>query len=265
MNDMLKTAFAAADAGAKIAFSYWRKDIAIEKKADPRDLVTIADKKADAAIKQTIQDVYPDHYVLSEEGDTEIRDVEWMWVIDPIDGTTNFTMGQQNFGISIGLLHNGKPYLGVIDFPALGERCWAVTGEGAFRKDHLGPDAEKQIPLQVSKTDVLTHARYSFGYYPEDTSVDRFLEWLPRLVKSTQATRINYCFVYDAMNVARGGMDFYLNLDNKIWDMAASWCIVQEAGGEMVNLDGKPITMRDTDFLVTNGKMTNAVLNILHP
>lgn len=254
MTKQLKTAFRAADAARATALQYWRTNLSIDTKINQNDLVTKADLENNTLILDIIQKTFPDHDTFSEELDAKETGSEYQWVIDPIDGTFNFTMGQPIFGVSIALLKNNLPYLGVIDLPAVGERYWAEQGKGAW----VQRDSEKKPrALAVSSRDTINTSRWGIGFYPTTESRKRCLTILNQFLIEAQATRIHYCAVFDLANVARGGMDFYINIDFNLWDFAAGWCIVQEAGGELVNLDGTPAT-RDSKNIIAANKIVTA-------
>lgn len=263
MTKELKTAIQAAHAAEKIALKHWRNKLTITTKTNWRDQVTQADLECDQAIRTIINNAFPDHDILSEEQSGDIHPSEWLWVIDPIDGTANFTMGEQIFGHSIGLLKNNQPYLGVISFPALQEIYWAEKGKGAWRRSYLSSNRGKAQRCRVSKNDKLKQCCFSTGFSYSNESRERFLDTVKPLLMNTSQMRINYCAVFDFMNVARGGMDFYINYNISLWDFAASWAIVKEAGGEMVTPQGKPITMHDCDIIGTNKKITAAMLRCM--
>lgn len=258
MNNELRVAFAAADAAEKIALQYWRHALHIRAKSDERDLVTQADVKIDKTIRKIISASFPDHAILSEEIGGAKESAEWQWVLDPIDGTINFTMGEPIFGVSIALLHNSKPFLGVIAFPAIGERYWAVTGQGAW----VQRTGEAKKRCHVSTKATVHDARFSFGHNVHEQSRKKFLKLFAPLLLEAAAGRLHFCAVFDFMNIARGGMDFYLNYNICLWDFAAAWCIVTEAGGHVLRMDGKPVTDKDytVNTLATNGLLDRAVL-----
>lgn len=258
MSTVLRTAQEALHAAETVVMQYWRNNFTIDTKANARDLVTQADVAADHAIRGVIEQNHPDHLIYSEELGHASIDAEYVWVVDPIDGTINFTMGEPTFGISIALLHHQQPVLGMISLPAVGDRYWAERGKGAWMSHNT-----TTTPLHVSNIDTLSAARCSIGYNTGDSQRQRGATLIPKLIMAAGATRINYCFVFDAMNVARGGMDFYINLDGHLWDLAAAWCIVEEAGGAVLNTNGKPFQASDEDILLTNGVITQPVVDAL--
>lgn len=260
MDQYLKTAFTAADAAGKEALKLWRRTNHISTKSNWRDLVTKADVNADKQIRHIIQKQFPGHGILSEELDPveQAKGNEYLWVLDPIDGTINYTMGLPSFAVAIGLLKNGEPVLGVIDLPALGERYWAQPGKGAWMKR-----GHTKKRCRVSKTNSIKESRFSYGFSYTNASRRRFLKSFPQLVMKTSAARIHYCAAYDFTNIARGGLDFYVSIDLNLWDFAAGWPIVEEAGGQLLNMQGKRVTIDDRSVVATNKRMTRAVTRLL--
>lgn len=261
MNSYLRTAFAANQIAEKIAMRYWRHALRIRSKSDERDLVTQADVAIDTAVREIVLKAHPSHQIISEELGGDNTPAEWQWIVDPIDGTINFTMGEPIFGISIALLRNGKPYLGVISFPAIGERYWAVAGHGAW----VQRTGQPKRRCRVSKTRTIHDARFSMGFNVTRLSRQRFLRTFKGLTLEAAVARVHFCAVFDFMNIARGGMDFYVNYDIHIWDFAAAWCIVQEAGGHMLDITGRKLTVQDysADTLATNGLLNREVVKRL--
>lgn len=176
-------------------------------------LVTESDIESDRRLTEAILARYPSHGVLSEEHDRTYRGQEWCWVIDPIDGTTNFTWGFPVWGVLVGLLHNGLPVLGAADFPLSDEQYWAAVGEGAWRNGEriAVADAEQMDTSQLFAT--CTRA-LKFGR--------------PNVIPKI---RIAGSAGFDLATVARGSCVGTLQMTVHVWDVAALWPIVQEAGG----------------------------------
>ena len=182
-------------------------------------LVTQADLESDRLITETIQACFPEHEIVSEELKTFYEGARWCWVIDPLDGTTNFARGLPIWAISIALLEHGQPVMGLVDVPPLGLRYHAVQGGGAFENGkpihvHAGPvnwqdDVQLQNELFVACTHTVT------GYH------------LPRplRVRALGAAAFNFCLV------ARGAVLAAMEATPKVWDLAAAWLLVREAGG----------------------------------
>ncbi len=255
MRNELDTAFSALSAAEQLALHYWRNTLRIRTKSDARDLVTQADVAVDRAVRKIIHTQFPAHDVLSEELGTSARTSDNLWVIDPIDGTINFTMGEPLFGVSIALFQHDTPVVAAISFPALTERYWAVRGGGAWMQH----GTHRKQRCRVSRVSRIRDARFSMGFNVTSASRRRFLRSFSPLVMDAAVARLHFCAVFDFMNVARGGMDFYVNYDIHLWDFAAAWLIVEEAGGQMRTTSGKPLTMKDTDIVAINDNIDRAL------
>lgn len=261
MTKELRFACELADAADRITMRYWRTPLKIKTKSSWRDVVTTADFAVDRTLRAMIRKHFPDHGIISEEQELQpdVWEHEFVWVIDPIDGTSNFTMGLALFGTSIGLLRRGEPWLGVLSFPALHERYWAQRHSGAWMQSLQG----KHLPCHVSKIRTLRESRFSFGYGNTIAARNYYLKNMPRLLRTARAGRDHHSAIFDFAALARGGLDFYICIDLYLWDVAGAWIIVQEAGGEIFNLQGKPFHRATQRIIATNGKISNHVLKFL--
>jgi myo-inositol-1(or 4)-monophosphatase len=198
-------------------------------------LVTKTDEAIDRLISTRISDAYPSHAILSEEQATVYDPaIEFTWVVDPLDGTTNFTNGLPIWGVSIALLQHGRPIVGVVDFPLLGEQYQAVLGGGAARgMERLSASAladpnDEQFLMKCTRTDRIYQ--------------------LTTPLKS----RIMGSAAYHICKVADGTALAGIEASPKIWDVAAAWLIVKEAGGEMIAASGAtifPLAAERRDYL----------------
>jgi myo-inositol-1(or 4)-monophosphatase len=187
-------------------------------------LVTKTDEQIDRLISSRIGSTYPGHAILSEEQST-IYDpaFDFTWVVDPVDGTTNFAHGMPIWGVSIALLHCGRPVVGILDFPLLREQFQALLGGGATRsgeKINASPVTEpddEQLIMKCTRTDKLFHLR------------------------TPLKSRIMGSAAYHICKVADGTAVGGIETTPKVWDLAAAYLIVAEAGGVIVAADGDPI------------------------
>ncbi|NBD14623.1 MAG: inositol monophosphatase [Cyanobacteria bacterium] len=195
-----------------------------QQKADG-SLVTSSDQWADEQIRNAIAQQFPDHGVLTEETVHIFPDREWCWVIDPIDGTTNFTRGIPVWGISMGLLYQGMPVFGYVHFPVLQQSFhgfW-LTGSGLTGKNGAYRNGE---PIQTSPDDLSQSHLFSLC-----------VRSMPSLQKSLPCkTRIVGVCTYSFLLVASGAALGAVEAIPKVWDLAAVWAIVQGAGGKFVPL-----------------------------
>ena len=224
---------AAADAAGAIIRPYFRAPLAVEAKGDESP-VTIADRDAEAALRALILSHFPDHGVMGEEHGTVNADAEYLWVLDPIDGTRAFVTGRPLFGTLIGLLHRGVPVLGVIDQPVTGERWIGVAGEPTrFRGPFGGVAGCRPCPrladaeLSCTSPDIFTPAT------------------APRFARlKTAAKRVTWggdCYAYGLL--ALGLVDVVVDDTMKPWDWAALVPVVEGAGGCVTDWSGRPLRL----------------------
>jgi myo-inositol-1(or 4)-monophosphatase len=199
----------------------------VEPKADGTP-VTDADRDADALLSRAIEAAFPGHGVLSEERDTVVPGTDWCWVIDPIDGTSNFVAGLPYWCVSVALTFEGHPVLGVVDAPALGRRYVATVGGGAWAGDrrlHVRAPVDwrdgrnRHIPVMLT-TATARRAR------------DAGLRLNARVMGAT---------ALDLAVVAEGVAAASIAVIPHVWDVAAGELLVTEAGGAVVTLDGSPL------------------------
>jgi histidinol-phosphatase len=247
----LETALRAADAAARVLDHYWEVGAAPRLKAD-RTPVTVADEEAERAIRETITATFPDHGFDGEEGGAERADAEFMWLIDPLDGTKSFIRRQPFFSTQLALLRGGARVLGVSNAPRFGERLHAVRGAGAWRGSER---------LAVSRTDKLAAAALSTGNL---RTLAGGAGWagLGRLVATVDRVR-GYGDFYHYHQLAMGNLDIVLESDVNILDIAALATVIEEAGGQVTDMHGAAIGMDTTTILATNGLLHRQVLEEL--
>jgi len=200
-----------------------------ELKADG-SLVTQADKWADTEIQNAIYDIFPSHDVLTEEGSHIFSGAEWCWVIDPIDGTTNFTRGIPIWGISLGLLYQGMPIFGYVHFPNINQ-----SFHGYWYGDSQGnqPNGAFLNNLPIRSSSDSPSLNHCFNICTRSTAV--LQKPFPCKVRMLGVT------TYDFLSVATGASLGSLEATPKVWDLAAVWSIVQAAGGVLVPLGNEPL------------------------
>lgn len=188
-------------------------------------LVTSADKWADEEIRNGILDTFPSHDILSEEGEHVFSGAEWCWVIDPIDGTTNFTRGIPIWGISLGLLYQGTPIFGYVHFPNINQSFHGYW-HGASSSDAENGAFMNKRPIHTS-SDSPSQNQF-FNVCARSTAV--LQKPVPCKIRMLGVTTYNFLSV--ATGAALGGVES----TPKVWDLAAVWAIVQAAGGVLVPL-----------------------------
>lgn len=225
MDDLLLDAIDIARNAGRTIRPYFRSDrLDIHSKLNEADIVTAADKASEAIIVKSIKHLYPSHSILSEEMGAENHDSEYRWVIDPLDGTTNFSAGIPIFAVSIGIEHNGTPIVGVVYDPVLDELFTAVKGQGAFLNG---------TPIHVKGNDRLDRAVVSTGFpVDKDVNPDNNLDNVARVLPLVRGMRRLGSAAMDICYVAAGFTDAYWEMNLHEWDVAAALLILDEAGGE---------------------------------
>ena len=198
------------------------RELEIATKQNDFDVVTAADKASEKLIVDCITKIYPDHSVLTEESGLALNNPEWEWVIDPLDGTVNYSAGIATYCVSIGLKVNGEARMGYVYAPTLDEEFWAIKGRGAF-----GPGG----PLRVKGTATLERAVVSTGFpYDKATNPDNNLGTVARIMPLVRGLRRLGSAAMDLCYVAAGWLDAYWELNLKEWDACAGELIALEAG-----------------------------------
>jgi myo-inositol-1(or 4)-monophosphatase len=251
MNDLVRTALAAADAAAAIH----RRDrdrVVLEGATEKgrSDYVSQTDLDAQQAALDVIVGRYPDHTILGEEDERPVAErlAAWdgspMWVVDPLDGTANFLHGHPQYAASVAVAVEGRPVAGAVSCAPTGERWWAAKGEGAFKNGR---------PIRVSGRPALKDALVGTGF--PFKLVDRLPEYLgqlDRVLRASSGVRRAGAASLDLCYLAQGSLDAFWELILHPWDFAAGWLLVEEAGGILVKLDGSPLELMDTAVMGAN-------------
>ncbi|MEK7807528.1 MAG: inositol monophosphatase family protein [Chloroflexota bacterium] len=195
------------------------------------DLVTDYDKRSEAYIVSALRQAFPDHALHGEEGTRVNKGADYEWLIDPIDGTTNFAHGLPIFSVSLGLAHHGEPVLGVVYDPSREEIFSAIKGEGA----HLNGK-----PIRISTTSNLNHSLLVTGFpYDARTNPDNNVKEFVQFTMRSQAVRRLGSAALDLCYVASGRFDGFWEKRINLWDVAAGTIIVREAGGVVTEATGE--------------------------
>jgi len=230
----------AADAAGTILMRHWRSGVGMELKPDGSP-VTPADKESETAIREIIGAACPDHAIRGEEFGTSDAESDWLWLIDPLDGTKSFLHGRTSFSTLIGLAHRGRYVLGVMNFPALGERWVGADGHGTR---HNG-DAVTTRPC-ASIEDAIASA---VGPEPGDPGDTAVLAW------SRRRTRWQMFGLEALMHglVASGSLDLAVEGVLDPTDIAAMEAVVRNAGGQVTDLSGNPVDATYRGRIVSSG------------
>lgn len=215
---------------AAIQLSYFRgNNLGIQTKSNIFDVVTRADKESEEYIAHAIFERYPDHKILGEEGGFRgNKHSDYLWVVDPLDGTTNFSQGLPLFCISVALQYKGETIVGVVYAPYIKELFTAIKGEGAY----MSYDSDSFQRIHVSQKQSLSPSVIATGFpYDKDINPDNNSDNLVRIIPHVRDIRRQGTAAYDICCVASGMLDGYWELSLNLWDVCAANLILQEAGG----------------------------------
>ena len=247
----LQAALDAAEKAALIARSLYQRNIEIRIKAD-KSPVTEADVRCETAIREIIERRFPAHGFYGEETGLHRQDAEYLWIVDPIDGTKAFVREYPMFSTQIALMHRGEIVLGVSSAPIYGEIAFAERGRGAFLNGR---------PIKVSAVSSIEAAHLSCGNMK---SLAIGPQWTRYGAMIAQLSRIRgYGDFLHYHLLASGKIDAVIETDINILDIAACAAIVNEAGGRFSELNGAPISLKSTTVLASNGLMHGPVLAAL--
>jgi histidinol-phosphatase len=247
----LQAALDAAEQAAAIARSLYQHNIEVRIKAD-KSPVTEADVRCELAIREIIEARFPAHGFYGEETGSHQEDAQYLWLVDPIDGTKAFVREYAMFSTQIALMRDGELILGVSSAPIYGELAYAERGHGAYLNGK---------PLAVSQVATLEAAALSCGNLK---SLALGPQWARYGAMIAQAGRIRgYGDFLHYHLLANGKIDAVIETDINILDIAACAAIVTEAGGRFTELAGAPITLKSTSVLASNGPMHAVVLAAL--
>jgi len=248
----MAVARAAAEAAADDIMRFYRGDFEIEIKPDQTP-VTVADRRAEEIIRNIVLEAFPDHGFFGEEGGKQQADADYLWLVDPIDGTKSFVGGYGMFSTQIALMHQGELILGVSSAPAAGEIAFASRGDGAW----LDGSA-----LQVRDISRLSDASVSTGNLRTLARSDKWPN-LGKVLAEVNRTR-GYGDYYHYHRLAAGQLDAVIESDVNILDIAALHVIVTEAGGIFTDLQGKPVGLETTSVLAAAPQLHPVLLEILN-
>ncbi len=254
---MIKTTLLkATEAGAKELQRFFNGDFKITNKEGINNPVTEADHAAEKAIFEIIKADFPNHFILSEEAGEIKMDSEYKWIIDPIDGTINFSNGIPICCVSIGLEHEGKIVMGAVYNPLMNEFYFAQRGFGASLND-------KKISVS-KKSDLLKSCLVTGFPYTYLDSKNSPLEVFERFIRKGIAVRRLGSAALDLCWTAAGRFDGFYEHSLKAWDSAAGVIILEEAGGKITGYNGKPHSVYQPDILATNGLLHEEMLGIIN-
>ena len=249
----VETARRAARAGGDVALNLFREDLTVETKRDDTDVVTRADREAQAAAIETIHEEFPEDAIVGEEGETPdtVPDEGAAWIIDPIDGTNNFVGGVRTWATSVAAVVDGEPVAAVNFLPALEDIY--VAGQAAPRRNGE--------PVTVSdKTDPQTFAVAPTVWWDFDRR-DEYAAAAREIVERFGDLARFRCAQATLSQVAAGGLDAaFTNVDTHPWDTVAGVHLVRQAGGTVTDLAGEHWTHDSTGLVASSGQAHDEVL-----
>jgi len=250
----LSTAWEAANAAGEIIRPSWQQPKLIDYKG-AIDLVTSVDKECERTIVEVIRRNFPDHSILAEE-ETELEGAqrEYRWIVDPLDGTTNFAHGYPQFCVSIALEHNGQVIVGLVYDPLRRECFRAIKDQGATLNGSS---------IRISEVNELDKALLATGFpYDRRENADFYLSFFKAFLTRCQGIRRNGSAALDLCYVACGRIDGFWELKLKPWDIAAGALIVAEPGGTLSKISGDQFTIWGDESLASNGVIHDEMIRV---
>ena len=236
---------------AKETLKWFRTKLKVDNKSD-RSPVTIADKNTEEILRNNISHDFPEHGIIGEEFGREAGSSEWVWTIDPIDGTRSFIRGLPFYAILLSLLHKKKPVMGVVSFPALGETFWAAKNHGAWSiKKRLGVSKETKIENALAAT-----ADYYCFREKKQLKLYRELQKRAALLRT-------YPDAFGHMMAICGRVDIMVDPWAYIWDFAPFQILAQEAGGSFANFTGNRPRIEQGSAIVGNRYLVQKIRAIV--
>ena len=251
---MKKIAVQAALEGGKVLLRKFGGALQIRHKGEV-DLVTEADGEAEETIVSLLRETFPRHAILAEERGGDGMESPYRWIIDPLDGTTNFAHGFPWFAVSIALEHAGEVVLGVVYNPFHRELFCAEKGRGAYLND---------VQLRVSQTRCLDQALLATGFpYDRKQSPVNNYDHFVNFQQSAQACRRAGAAALDLAYTAAGRLDGYWEMKLKPWDVAAGKLLVEEAGGRVSDFSDNPLALCGQEILASNNLIHREMIAVL--
>jgi histidinol-phosphatase len=250
-SEFLATALEAAQAGAEVIRRYYQRNLQVTLKAD-KSPVTQADVETEQVIRAIIGQRFPTHGFYGEETGQSSLDAEYLWLVDPIDGTKAFVREYPFFSTQIALMHRGRLIAGVSSAPVYGELAYAEIGRGSWLNEQ---------PLEVSDIATIESAAISASNLKTLASGPRWARF-GKLVARAQRIRGYGDFLHYHL-LAAGKIDVVIESDVSILDIAPLAVIVEAAGGRFTDLEGRAPDLQTTSVLATNGKLHDVVLKDL--
>ncbi|MCR8632668.1 inositol monophosphatase family protein [Paenibacillus radicis (ex Xue et al. 2023)] len=242
--------------------------IVVQEKASRYDLVTEVDQAAERMIRELLSEIFPKHRILGEEEAfhdgvlvsdmaERIKSEEYLWIVDPIDGTNNFIHGLPGYTVSIALAHWGELIAGVVYDPTIDEMYWAEKGGGAYLN---GKRIQVSTAIQLEKSIIGTG-------FPSNIARDRHavIDHIGSVGPICLNIRVYGSAALQLAYVAAGKLDASWDLGLKVWDIAAGAVLISEAGGKLTDVDGSPYALSTENMLASNIGVHHDLVNHLNP
>ena len=252
MASELETAVEAARAAGEVLRGSFGGEQEIRYKGEV-DLVTDVDEKAEHVIGEILRRAFPEYGMLAEEGGRTADEGAALWIVDPLDGTTNFAHGLPIFSVSIALERSGETVLGVVHDPMNEETYIAERGEGATLNGE---------PIRASETDELKRALIVTGFPYDLAGMPAALELFGRLATASRGMRRLGSAALDLCYVAAGRLDAYYERGVHAWDVAAGALILEEAGGRATDYGGRRLDLEGEEIVASNGPLHEALIEV---
>ncbi|MCW7753582.1 inositol monophosphatase [Desulfobotulus sp. H1] len=251
---LLHTAVMAARVGGERLMAHFGNLNGIRKKGRT-DLVTDADTASEQAVIDHIRNRFPDHGIMAEESGMQGDNTSFLWIIDPLDGTTNFAHGLPFFAVSIGISLDGRLLAGCVFNPVMQECFTAMEGKGACKNG---------IPISVSQTTSIEDSLLATGFpYSLDQKFDALTSRFRRCIRPARGIRRLGAASLDLCYVANGHFDGFWEEDLKPWDTAAGSIIAREAGALVTDFSGNPHHIHAAEILASNGRIHEPLRSLL--
>ncbi len=249
----LDVAIRAAKGGGKILETGFHNIHTIRMKTG-RDLVTEMDVRSEKKILSILRKTFPDYSIYSEESGKEMKDSECMWIVDPLDGTTNYSIKNPFFNVSIALMKRNEPIVGVVHAPVTKETFYAEKGRGAYLNGKK---------IRVSKESDISKSLLTYCHNSDERNVMRAIEVFRRIKPLAMDFNRMRAGALEIAFVAAGRVGCYLTCGFHSYDVAAGTLLVREAEGRVTDFEGNDWTPQSNDFLATNGKIHDKILELL--
>ncbi|MFX1505247.1 MAG: inositol monophosphatase family protein [Promethearchaeota archaeon] len=253
-NNFMEIAIEAAQKAGKLILNLFYKDFEMTTKSD-QSILTEADIKADSLIKNIIHENFPSHDIFSEESGRENNSSDYLWVIDPLDGTTNFSVHNPFFAVSISLLHLNEPLLGVVYSPFQDELFSAGTHKGAFLDNQ---------PISINEKATLESSFLAYGNGRDINSRKQMVRIFEKLKSQNNKVRQVGAAALELCYVAAGRFGAYIMPGMNSWDVFAGALIVKEAGGMVTDFQNNSLVLASTDIIACSPSIHPILLNLIN-